>query len=149
MILPVFLAVAGAAQTPVGDENLRCAGGAMIFFQRGSAQIDTASANRLSALVNQSRSLGIVGLERIELGGDGSGNRFDAALSRRRSEAIRALLARLGDRSQETIIAVAEELGQADPGADDYQFVGGWVAVRLPSQEYERIFPRELIGECT
>ena len=148
MMLAALLAMLGAGQSPVHSPDYRCAGGAMIFFERGSARIGTEAANRLAGFVSGSRREGVVGVVNIESGGDGYGRRFDAGLSRRRSDAIRALLARLGHRSTGTTVTVGEDLRRTSGTGDDYQTLMGWVAQRLPLEEYRRRYPPGLIVEC-
>jgi hypothetical protein len=148
-MIPAFLlAAAGAAQAPLHRSDYRCAGGAMIFFERGSAQINTEGANRLASFVAGSRAEGIIGMVNIESGGDGYGSRFNASLSRRRSEAIRTLLAYLRHRARSTNVVVGEDLRRSSETEDDYQTLMGWVAQLLPREEYDRRFPAGLIVEC-
>ena len=147
MPLPLLLALIAAAPTPVEGNGLRCAGGAMIFFAEGSAELDAAASQRLGYFVDGSRNEDIVGFVRIESGGDGFGRQFDAGLSRRRSEAIRDFIAERRHRSRETRIVVGEDLA-SQPQEADYQRRMGWVAQRLPNEEYARRFPPNIITEC-
>lgn len=137
-----------AAQTPVETPDLRCNGGAQIFFEAGSADINAYGAQRLESFVSYWHERGPPGFVRIESGGDGVGDAFNRDLSRRRSEAIRTFLAARGHLTRETAVAVGEEFGR--PG--DFEEHGfqrmGWVAQRIPREDYERLYPPNLIVEC-
>ena len=137
-----------AAQTPVETPDLRCHGGALIFFAAGSAEIDPIGAERLESFVGYWRKHGPRGFVRIESGGDGVAAAFDRGLSRRRSEAIQAFLAKRSYPALEIVIAVGEEFGRPTDPKDSFYQQAGWVAQRIPRKEYERLYPPNLITEC-
>lgn len=146
----LLAAVPSAAEAPETPRN-SCAGGRFIFFEPGSDRIDPAAAERLEAFAAGSRQLNASSDIKVESGGDGFGPAFDAALSGRRSDAIRAFLLARGLARDRIRIAFREEISRDEMGEDgSLAFYGriGWVAELVTRQEYLRHFPADLFVEC-
>jgi len=133
MVLKILLALLSGQQSFVGRPDLTCAGGATISFEHGSARINTASANRLERFIATSRLMHVVGFVTIQSDGRGGGGRYDAALSLRRSEAIRSFLLR---RNYE-----ATDMNIVAGGQPVTEEAGAIVSLLIPSEDYLRRFP--------
>jgi hypothetical protein len=146
-LLALILAITPAGQSHNGG----CAGGAVIFFERGSDRLEPYAMGRLSGYAEASRRRLADSEIYIESGGDGALARFNAALSRSRSEAIRSFLIARHFPADRIHIEIQANYGtRAPPNNEDMAFLDliGHVYELVSEEEYARLFPPGVIVEC-
>ena len=151
MTLALLTALLAFAMQPAATHRTDCVGGRMIFFAPGSDQLDADAIAYLEPYVRAPRPPDIDNQIDIESGGDGEFATFNADLSRRRSEAIRAFLIERGFQADRIRIHVRQNWGVRSPeGEEDELFQRriGHVSERISREEYVRRFGPYRFSEC-
>lgn len=145
-LLALLLAMTPAINSP----GHGCAGGAVIFFERGSERLTPYAMASLANYAEASRRQHADSQIYIESGGGGHGQSFDRALSRRRSEQVNAFLIARGLRADRIHVEIGELYDRAEPGqsGEPYEYLIGHVYELVSQEEYRRLYPPGLIVEC-